>query len=392
MNPYLAYSTSFIIAMAVYSFGWSDAYPALSLGLFSFLFATIIIFTLFGLSWRKKLNQLINQLPLDANPVQITLFIYILWLSEFIHEGGIPLIKILLRQPFDYIHFGIPTLHVFIVTFSSFYALYLFQLYISVREKRILWLYLINLVAAFLIYNRGMLILNLAASGFLYVHHFKLIQARFFIVAPIVIIFCLFLFGVVGNIRVAHIDQVPYNNSTFLSTGNASEDFKNSIVPKEFFWSYIYISSPLANLQENINNADRHSPSWSWLLKMLNNEMLPDFVSKRINKWFNIPHPGEYRIERYFSVSTVYSISFSHQSWFGMFIMALFILAFPILYLKLFDSNNPFQAVGIAILSTMYLFMAFDNTIRFTGLSFQLFYPLALGWLEKKNWFSIRRM
>ncbi len=390
MNPYFAYSASFLIALVVYSLGWSNAYPRLSLPLFGFLFATIIIFALLGFLWRKKLNLIVLQLPLDSSPIRITFFIYIFWLLEFIYEGGVPLVKIVLRQPYDYIHFGIPTLHVFIVTFSSFYTIYLFQLFISTRKKSVLWFYLINLFAAILIYNRGMVIFNLAASFLLYIHHVKLIRPRHLIAALFVVVISLFLFGVFGNLRVAQIDRAPYTNSTFLSTGDASKDFRNSIIPKEFFWPFIYISSPLANLQENINHADRHSLAWPWFLKMVNNEWVPDFISKRINKWFKIPHPGEYRIERYFNVSTVYSISFSHQSWAGMIIMFLYILVFPFIYLKLLDKNSPFYLTGLAILSTMYLFMAYDNTIRFTGLSFQLFYPVALGWLEQKNWFSLR--
>lgn len=390
MNPYFAYSISFLVALVVYSLGWSDAYPPLSIQLITFLIVSIVLFMVGGYLWKKK--AILSAIKAkDYNPVRITLFIYFLWTAEFIYERGVPLFKILLKQPYDYIHFGIPTLHVFIVTFSSFYTIYLFYLFINNRDKKVLWLYCINLAAAFLIYNRGMFMFNLAASCIIY-FHFRKINYSVLLLSSLVLILVLFLFGVVGNIRVANIDQADYTRSTFLSTGHASEDFKKSIIPKEFFWSYIYISSPLANLQENINHADRHSPNWSWFLKMVNNEMLPDFISKRINKWFKIPHPGEYRIERYFNVSTVYSISFSHQSWFGMIAMAIYLMIFPVVYIKLLGGHNAYQMVGIAILCTMYLFMAFDNTIRFTGLSFQLFYPLVLNWLEEKKWLSIRKV
>jgi hypothetical protein len=345
-----------------------------------------------GMYWRKRQRKMAKTTPADRNAILVTLFIYALWVAEFFYEGGVPLFKILFGVPYAYELFGIPSLHVFIVTFSSFYTIYLFHLYLSTKKRLLLLLFLLNLMAAVLIYSRAMLMFNLCASVFLFLHLNPSLVKKLFPYAPVVIILFLFGFGIIGNQRVSHGNNKSYDNTIFLGTGRATEEFKSSAIPKEFFWTYIYTSSSLANLQENINHADRHGPSLHWLLKMVNNEMLPDFISKRINKWFKIPHPGEYRIERYFNVSTVYSISFSHQSWTGMVIMLFYLIAFPVIYLKILGTSGPYQLVGIAILSTMYLFMAYDNTIRFTGLSFQLVYPVILGWLEKKNWFSLRKL
>jgi hypothetical protein len=94
---------------------------------------------------------------------------------------------------------------------------------------------------------------------------------------------------------------------------------------------------------------------------------------------------------RPFNVSTVYSRSFSYQGWIGMFIIGGFVLLIPLVYAKFLPVNS-YQLTGIAVLNTMYLFLFYDNTIRFTGLGLQLVYPFLLplaerasGWVQKKT-------
>ncbi len=59
----------------------------------------------------------------------------------------------------------------------------------------------------------------------------------------------LYFFGVLGNYRMVK----SSSNEYFMEVAEATDSFRNSRIPKEYFWSYIYISSPLANLQNNIN-------------------------------------------------------------------------------------------------------------------------------------------
>lgn len=391
MNPYFAYSISFTVAMAVYLLGWSNIYPRLSAELIWFLGASILIGTIAGFYWNAKVKVPFQKLLPDKNVVLITGFIYVLWIFDFIYADAIPILKILLGQPFNYRLFGIPTLHVFTVTFSSFYTVYLFHLYLSTRKKRILLFYSINLFAAILIYSRAMFMFNLLASLILLVPFIKMIPKKILLLFPVILILLFFLFGVFGNLRVSHEGKVNYDNSIILKTGQATQPFKESIIPNEFFWTYIYTTSSLANLQKNINNANKHI-SMIWFLKMVNNEMIFDFISKRINSVFDIPHPGEHYINGSFNVSTLYSVAYSHLGWFGMVIMFCYVLIIPVVYQKWNKSHSPFFATGFAILITMYFFMAYDNTIRFTGLSFQLAYPIIFEWLESKGIYLLRKL
>ncbi len=112
-----------------------------------------------------------------------------------------------------------------------------------------------------------------------------------------------------------------------------------------------------------------------------------DFISKRINRALEIEREAENNLPGTpFNVSTTYSRSFSYQSWAGMIMIALFILSVPIIYMKLLPPNR-YQITGIATLNTIFLFLFYDNTIRFTGLGLQLLYPFLLPAFE--NAFTI---
>src|SRR5579859_3227263 len=147
INPHWCYIFSFLLTLLVYQLGWSTLYPKLDSALLAFIFFTITIHFVLGWLWKRNTKQY-PQASTKISPIAVTLFLYTLWIVEFIYEGGIPLLKIILHQPYNYRLFGVPSLHVFNVTFASFYTVFLFHLFLSKKEKRLLVLYLINLAAA----------------------------------------------------------------------------------------------------------------------------------------------------------------------------------------------------------------------------------------------------
>jgi len=386
INPYFCYAFSFLTAIVVYLLGWSTLYPRLSVVLFAFLFLTIIINALLGWRTAKSQNLKFRSITFSKRsyPFLITAFIYILWALDFLYEGGIPLIKILFNQPYNYRLFGIPSLHVFIVTFSSFFTILLFHAYLSNKQRHLLILYFINLAAAVLIYSRAMFFFNLSGSFFLLLFWAKKPPAWLLCFLPIVLTGLFYCFGVLGTLRVSREAKVKYDNRLFLHSGKANDSFRESVIPKEFFWTYIYVSSPLANLQQNINTYEHQPISLKKTLGLINNEVLMDFISKRINGYIRVNREREHTIDGPFNVSTVYSRSFSYQGWLGMSIMFCVILVLPWIYVKLIPCDSAFFFSGFAILCTVFLFLAYDNMIRFTGLSFQLVYPIILYLVAEK--------
>src|SRR5678810_871207 len=133
-HPYGCYIVSFGTALLVYTLGWSELYPSLRAGLVTFLLFTSCLFFVLGWYLGKLHPIVFKVIESSERPVLIiTGIIYLGWLAEFIYEGGVPLFKILLGVPYEYKLFGIPSFHVLIVTFSSYYTLYVFHLYLSRR-------------------------------------------------------------------------------------------------------------------------------------------------------------------------------------------------------------------------------------------------------------------
>src|SRR6476619_584574 len=112
-NSHFCYISGFGTYLIVYLLGWSEIYPRLELSLLVFLIGTIILHILLSKIQRKKNIPFAQENPEPkVNPWIVTAFLYTLWSIDFIKEGGIPLFKVLLNEPFDYKQFGFPSLHV----------------------------------------------------------------------------------------------------------------------------------------------------------------------------------------------------------------------------------------------------------------------------------------
>ena len=379
-NPYFCYVVAYAVALLLYPLGWSTLYPPLSLSLLIFIVSTIGLHIVAGVifpRYRSPSNQK-DRAYATRGPLIITVLLYVLWTAEFLYAGGVPLVEILLRNPFDYKTFGIPTLHVFVVTFSSFYTIFLFQQYIRSRSPLLLTLFIINISAAILIYNRGMFLFNVSGCIFLFLTLRGGLRFAHGAAGVAALVLMSYLFGVMGSLRVSNESRTAYTNEGFLNTGSATTSFRTSIVPDEFFWSYVYATSPLANLQQNINSGRPEPLSAKSLVLWLNNEVLPDFISKRVNAFLEIDRRKTETIPGPFNATTIYSGSYTYAGWPGMVLMAVVILLVPIIYLRILPPASPFFLPGLVIVNTIFLFMIFDNTIRFTGLSFQVVYPILL--------------
>lgn len=383
MNPFFGYAVACALTLILYSLHWSGRYPPLSASLGTFLGATVLIHLLTGQLWKRSFCLPSSPRFPTINHFRVTGVVYVLWTLDFIYEGGIPLIKILLHQPYNYRLFGFPTVHVFTVTFASCYTVFLFYEFLITKERRLLLLWAVNLMAAVLIYSRAMLVFNLVSCAFIWLSVWPYRRLFLFPACIIALSILLYFFGVLGNLRVSREAGKEYTNDLFLNVGKATSEFEGTGIPKEYFWSYVYLTSPIANLQSNLNNSISLPLSTAAAGQMAINEFLFDFISKRVNRYTGHSRVDGYTIGPPFNVSTVYSGSFSYLQWPGMIAMALFLVVFPWLYLKCTVRNSVFTTVGVSILCTMYCFLLYDNTIRFTGLAFQLVYPVLAGWLEK---------
>lgn len=371
-NPFYLYVITFTIVIVVYQLGWSTLYPNLSIALFLFFIITCIISLFLG-AVVDKYSTIQYSKPKSNSGIKRTIFaIYLLLILEFIYNKGIPLLLVFSNSAYEYTEFGIPTLHPILATFTSFYTVYVFHVLISYKKKRYLIYLFILLLFPILIYNRGMLLISLLSCLIVFLMSIKRIKLKAFAYIALLAVVLLYFFGVLGNYRLVK----SSSNDYFLKSAKATDKFVNSKIPKEYLWSYIYISSPLANLQNNINE---NSPEKIRVKDFMATELLPDFISKRIVKIIHAEQAEIVQIASFLTVGTVFARSYSLLGWPGIYLMYLLLAAFIFLYVILLKKSNKYYVTGISLLCTFVIFNAFSNMVYFSGVSFQLVYPILLG-------------
>ncbi len=380
-NPYIVYAIGFLFTLFIYSLQWSNLYPDLSFQLFLFLITTAFLSSLIGLLLHKTNYLSYKEVSYSSLTLwKVTIVVLISYLIEFAYIRVIPLFAILNDTGYDYKTFGIPTFHVILVTFNSFWAVFVFHNYISQKKKNLLLCFILCLLPAILIFNRGMLLLNLGSSLFVWsmsAKHFRKLIIRVVLFVGLI----LFLFGLLGNIRISGGESV---NDIILDVGHATQEFRKSDIPKEFFWSYLYVTSPLANLQNTITHHHISPLTSQRFGTFVNRVFLPDFIAKRIVN-FLYPYEGVDKISFSFTVGTVYGRSFAYLGWWGLLLMYGFILFFNLFIILTLSKKSSFFVTGIAILDCIMLFNIFDNMFAFSGLSMQLFYPLFFSLFSNVN-------
>lgn len=387
-NPFFVYILGFSMPLLVYQLGWSNIFPKISFGLVLFLSLTCLYSFLVGCHVYNKKLIVYRDISYDKNISIIAVLIVAGFFLEFLYVGHIPLLSILLGKGSDYETFGIKSFHVFLVTFGSFYTVYIFHVFLSIKKKKCLAICILLLVMPLLFCSRGTFLLNLSSCLFVYLLSIRKLYFKVVVVLVLLTLPLLYLFGIAGNVRVmrqaGRIKNIT-SSDIILKAGSAKGGFRESIIPKEYFWAYLYISSPLANLQKTIAESDSADLTFGGLLSFINFEILPDFVSKRISKFLEVEGIGIKRIAPALGVGTVYAGSYVYLNWLGLVLMFSYAIFASFVYIILLKKDSTYFVTGIAILNTLVLFSMFSNMFSFSGVSFQLAYPLVFFLFRKKN-------
>ena len=379
-NPYAIFAISWSICLLLYSFGWAGIYPRLSWELSLFLITLIALFAITSFGFNKIRTAIVSIKPGYINHKLLLSVITFLWLITFI-SSGVPFLTGLRDDDF-----GIPVVKNILTSLNNFSSVYFFYLFLNTKRKRFILYSIYCLSFYILAISRGNIMMSLMTMFFLSINIkssiFKLKKA---VLVSVIVLVILYLFGVAGNIRSikalsdtdAKFDQ-SYNSEVILQIGDASESFKNSFIPNEYFWSYAYFTSPLSNLQFNINNGVPPL-TFKGVNSLFRNEILIDAISTKLNAAFNLEHIMPDQVVDGLAVSTTLAGSYVDAGWIGMIIFMCFFWSFPIFYM-FFITNKPLGVIGISTLCTIYFFSVFDNMYILTGLTMQLIYPLLLGY------------
>ena len=373
INPFAAYAAGFLLALGVYSLGYSDLYPPLQAPLMWFLLTTCGICCVLAI--RRRGNTLALKFEPERLRSQTTIFLAIMavFIAEVIWNGGVPLLVITADSDVSYRDYGIPVLHVAFAGFCYFYAVYWFDLYLVGQGRMFLFFSLSATSTSVLAFSRGAVIVTLIAITGVYLQR-RGFSRRLLLILAALFGAMLWGFGFLGDIRT----HGASGESIILSVGDASDKFLHSNIPTEFFWPYLYASSPLANLQLNIT--DRVAPDSPELYVFL--ELLPDFISKRLVSEDTTASFSPLLITQQLTVCTMYGRSFVLLGWAGLCISFLYFVAVCSICLRVLKHSKYFVATT-GILCALAFLGIFDNMLVVSGGIMPVIVALVLKLVER---------
>lgn len=375
INPFVGYAAGFSVALAVYSLGYSDLYPPLQPSLEWFLLVTCAICVILGYATRR------TSYPAAFDPESIRMHVGIFvalavtFSIELVANNGIPLLLIAGGADVSYLDFGIPVLNVAFQAFCYFYSVYWFDLYLLGRGRMFLAFSGSAFITSLLTFNRGAFIITLLALIGVYVQR-RGFRRRLLVGFAVLFAIILWGFGFLGDIRT----HGTTGESVILSVGDASDKFRNSNIPTELFWPYLYTSSPLANLQLNVT--DRVAQDSPWLYAAL--ELLPDFVSKRLVSDADMAASLPILITPQLTVCTMYGRAFALLGWLGVCISFAYFVAISYLCLRALKGSK-YLVAATGILTSIAFLGIFDNLFILSSGILQVLVALLLKSFERSR-------
>jgi len=295
------------------------------------------------------------------------------FIVEVAANGGIPLLQIAGGADVSYRDFGLPVLHVAFSGFCYFFAVYWFDLYLTGRGRTFLVFSGSAFATSILMFSRGAFIVTLIAIMGVYIQR-RGFRRRLLVIFAVLSAALLWGFGFLGDIRT----HGASGESIILSIGDASDKFRNSNIPTELFWPYLYASSPLANLQLNITDrVASDSPGLYFVL-----EYLPDFVSKRLVSDAEMDASLPLLVTEELTVCTMYGRAFVLMGWLGVWLSFAYLIAVSLVCLKVLK-NSKYLVATTGILSSLAFLSIFDNLYIVSGGIIQVLVALLLKSFER---------
>ena len=356
-NPFYIYILAFAFTFLVYTLDWSNIYPDITLEVkifFSIAFLVSLFFGVLiqGLKLIKKTPAL-TKFKLLSRSVYL---IFTLYFIEFLFIQEIPLFSA--NPALSYKLFGIPLLHGVLISFNSFMIAHTFAVYMSSKSKKVLRYNLILYIPAFLIINRSIIVFGLLTSVFIYIHFIGKVKRKTQVWLVVLSLIGLFFFGVIGNLRTG--EEYLYTQT------KASSDFMESSIPKEYYWTYLYVASPLANFQNTVNNKEIKDYDFTGYVFY---ENIPKIISKNFGYRLGIEKRDMERIVSWLTVGTTYAKSYSYLGWNGPYLLFFSSLAVYLLIFFMVPRKSNYHDHNIIC---YYIFKPFYKYVNCNGHIFSI--------------------
>lgn len=240
------------------------------LSCFAFILSYIIIKELYVIN-NFKSHFYINE---SINKSLIKLFIIwlLLTLVEIAYFRSLPILSIFGIGEGAYTEWGIPSLHGLLNSIILVVSNYCLYLYIKTKEKKYIQFFLLILLWPLILITRQ-LFMSMAVQGIFVYLFFNKLKTKNILKFIALALSIILLFGIVGDLRSGSSDM-------FIAIAQPSSNYP-TFLPSGFLWVYIYITSPLNNVNFNIQDY----PLFNFNPSPLLSSFLPSFIRDKITFW-----------------------------------------------------------------------------------------------------------
>ena len=366
LNYYYLYSIIATIVTLLYLIPLSSLNRPLSPFFVALIIISVIISLILGyvfknnfiyrdLVYKKNKNNILPAALITAGSV-----------IEFIYLKNIPLCSVTMLHKIKYAELTtIPFYHVLICMFALYYSVEYLYKAVSYKEERItnIICYLLINVLMILYNMRSFLLISLFITANFIIAKRRYIGKKIslkLIVASIVFILALFYgFGCFGNLR----EGQSIDNTLYMEKIGMYKAWPN-LIPKQYMWTYTYITSPLANLNNSILHYDNNHSISGFIT-----QLLPNTIGSRL---FDDDSTKKCILIRGdLNVGTGYCGSVVNYGYIGLIVFWIITMLFPILFFKYnkLSYKTKEYFIFLAIYNACISFMCVDNMFVYGGTS-----------------------
>ena len=276
-------------------------------------------------------------------------------------------------------------MHVIISAFAIFYSVYLAYIFIIFKNKKILVEYIMTISFFILLLQRQnificlLLFLNMFLASKRKIKKNERVLKRIYKYLLIIIILSILLygFGVVGNMRYGN--KWAWNDSSMISILGKMNQKYPSFLPKEFFWSYVYIVSPLSNLNENVINIRYGDNVYYFIMEFIPEIIRNNLFSSYVKQSVLLPVTS-------LNASTSYVRVYNYFGYIGLYIMYFVQMLICLFTLILtYKNQRKYFNVVCNIVTYFLIFSFFENTIVYSTTALLIMYCILCNIKIKKR-------
>ncbi|AEE44864.1 hypothetical protein Celf_0724 [Cellulomonas fimi ATCC 484] len=372
-SPYAAFCLWVVLGAALLQLRWSTLFVSPRPEFWLLLVFALVVFVTLALASRWMPPTSDRERVRIANVAGITVY----FVAAYAASGGIPLVLILRGAPYDIYSFGLPGLHVAALSFTGYYGVRLFRA--LMLERTIGHLGMFGWVTALLLSMASRSAVSFLAFSCLIVF-VRARRMRFsgLVVAAGAVGVFLLAFGQFGNARLSfQVEQATGqqgSSSAIVNYARASSEFAGTGVPTVWLWPYLYLASPLANLNAAFEYADGGVCGQECdLAGLVFYELVPDTVGVPVAQALDVDafDKNAFLVSPQLTASTTFGSAVGTAGLVGA-VAVLAVLVLVGVGVTRAVRGSPLQEEAMAILATLYFFSFFSNMLVYTAFSAQL--------------------